>query len=98
MKQRSPFGELVRRHPRQLGLSQEGLAHRINTLVEAGNAGIENRISAKTIYNHEALYNDAAQFHVPRIGTIGIYADAFSLSQGRPSGERSLRQRRKPGA
>lgn len=58
------------------------MATTINALVAAGDAGIEGRISAKTIYNHEAERADAGEFSVPRVGVIGIYADAFGLRRG----------------
>lgn len=90
MARRSPFGERILDLRRHRGWSQEALARRIVHLADQGTPGIEGKVSVKTIYNHEAECADPGEFAVPRVGTVGIYAEAFQLPPDSPERRRLI--------
>lgn len=82
MIRRSPFGELIYAYRNRLGLSQAALAAEIARLARSGTSGIESTISERIISLHEAERDDPAEFTVPRVGTVKVYADVFRLREG----------------
>lgn len=80
-KTRSQFGQLVRHHRRQLGLSQTRLALRIAAIADEGPVEQDGFLSEKAISNLEAE-RAPGQHVAPRVSTVLILSRALGLERG----------------
>lgn len=83
--QRSRFGELVRRHRRQRGLSQRGLADYIVQMgIQRPEIAALGTLSERAISNLERRRTQVADHVQPRAATVDLLAAIFELRPGTP--------------